>query len=531
MYCLEHRLNLRQALKLTDVNPGTLIQSDSHIILISLQNFVTGHGIEFLDIGPAPSQAQYEQAVTDDAQRSSLTRPWAAYTAAKELYNPKNKPPFTQVWFNKIADGCNAFRPDVLVLVFTSWCGAAAIPALLGLPTRVVISYPMPMAPSSEFSVSMAGTGFSLTWGWLNKLQWKMTERMIVHKIHLKAAKRNVAAYIQEKAASNSAAVKKTVTLDDTMNTAGLPALFAFSPAILPKPADWPHNYHVIGQLSKIKSAVDAHKPLPAELQAYLDDCRKKDLHVIYIGFGSLGFFPSTRVTAILDAAAAAVTEVAASYPFRAVIQTTLSSTPGKTGSLTATSGAGSVDDSGCDIPPFFTFSESVDHSALFPQTSLVVSHGGIGTVSTALAAGKPVLSMCCLPTADQSFWADLCQKRNLGPQWFWVDDLTPTRMKEGIGSAITNFEEYTRNAEELAKEMAKDDAAHAALKVLEAEAAETRKNCPVVTSHRPGFTSQAHVQLKSSDAIAKGGAGGNGIVKVQMSEEEGNRVRVGFIY
>lgn len=495
------------------------------------KSFVTSHGIEFLDIGPAPSQAQYEQAVTDDAQRSSFTRPWAAYTAAKELYNPKNKPPFTQVWFNKIAQGCTALRPDVLVLVFTSWCGAAAIPAMLGLPTRVVISYPMPMAPSSEFSVSMAGTGFSLKWAWLNKLQWKMSERMIVQKIHLKAAKRNIAAYIQTEAASNPAARTKTVTLDDTMNTAGLPGLFAFSPAMLPKPADWPHNYHVIGQLSKKKSAVDAHEPLPVELQSYLNDCRKKDLHVIYIGFGSLGFFPPTRVTAILDAAAAAVTEVAASYPFRAVIQTTLSSTPGKTGSLTTTSGAQSVND-GRDVPPFFTFSESVDHSALFPQTSLVVSHGGIGTVSTALAAGKPVLSMCCLPTADQSFWADLCQKRKLGPQWFWVDALTTKRMKEGIVSAITNFEEYTRNAEELAKEMAKDDAVHAVLKVLEAEAAEARKNFPVLTSHQhPGATAQAHVQLKSSGVIAKGGTDGNGMVKVQMSAEEGNRVRVGFIY
>jgi UDP:flavonoid glycosyltransferase YjiC (YdhE family) len=434
-----------------------------------LQSFVTGHGIEFWDIGPAPSQAQYEQAVSDDAQRSSFTRPWAAYTAAKELYNPKDKPPFTQMWFNRIAEGCIALSPDVLVLVFTSWCGAAAIPALLGLPTRVVLSYPMPMAPSGEFSVSMAGTGFSLKWSWLNKLQWKMSERYIVQKIHLKAAKRNIESYVQENGA------KIHVSLDDTMNTGGLPGLFAFSPAMLPKPADWPKNYHVIGQLSKKKSAVDAHKPLPAGLQAYIDECRKKDLHVVYIGFGSLGFFPPARVTAILDAAAAAVTEVAAKYPFRAVIQTTLSSTPGKTGSLTAASGGGSNEKD--TVPPFFTFSESVDHAALFPQTSLVVSHGGIGTVSTALAAGKPVLSMCCLPTADQSFWADLCSKRKLGPQWFWVDSLTPQRMKLGIVEAINNFEEYTRNAENLAREMAKDDAVHAALVVLESEASEARKN------------------------------------------------------
>ena len=369
---------------------------------------MTGHGIEFIDIGPAPSQAQYEQAVTDDAQRSRFTRPMAAYTAAKDLYNPKEKPPFTLKWFQSIVDGCRELNPDILLLVFTSWSGAAAIPQLLGIPTRVVLSYPMPMSSTSEFSVSMAGTGYSLRWQWLNRLQWRISERMIVHKIHFEAAKRNLEIVCKQEAElGKELPGAGKVKLNSSLNILGLPALFAFSPALLPKPADWPANYRVIGQLGRKKSQLDTHKPLPIGLQSYLDDCRKKAHHVIYIGFGSLGFFPKEKVTGILDAAAAAVTQVAANHPIRAIIQTTLSSTPGKTGELTA-AGAGSSPNE----RPYFTFSESVDHAALFPQTSLVVSHGGIGTVSTALASGKPVLSVCCLPTADQSFWADLCHLR-----------------------------------------------------------------------------------------------------------------------
>lgn len=232
---------------------------------------------------------------------------------------------------------------------------------------------------------------------------------MIVQRIHLEAARRNLEIVCKQEAEiGRELPGAGKVKLDSSLNITGLPAIFAFSPALLPKPADWPANYRVIGQLGRKRSPLDLHKPLPAGLQSYLDDCRKKGHHVIYIGFGSLGFFPKQKVTEILDAAAAAVTQVAAKHPIRAIIQTTLSSTPGKIGEMTSNAAGG---DSQAERP-YFTFSESVDHTALFPQTSLVVSHGGIGTVATALASGKPVLSVCCLPTADQSFWADLCHRR-----------------------------------------------------------------------------------------------------------------------
>jgi sterol 3beta-glucosyltransferase len=456
-------------------------------------SFITKFGLEFTDLGPAPTHAQYEEAAADEAQRSRFSRPWAAYKAAQRLYDPPDGPPFTLPWFKAIAAATEAMRPDVLLLVFTAWCGAAAIPALLGLPTRVVLSYPMPLAPSAEFGVSMAGTGFSARWGWVNRLQWRLSERWIVGRIHVHAARRNLQQLIAD-AADAPLPGSATTQLDESLNTAGLPAIFAFSPALLPKPADWPANYHVVRHLGRRRSVVDPHRPLPPGLQAYLDAYRKRGRHVIYIGFGSLGFFPPARVTAILDAAAAAVTKLAASHPVAAVIQTTLSSTPGKTGTMTnATNGTAIAD----DHPPFYTFSDSVDHAALFPQTSLVVSHGGIGTVATALGAGKPVLSVCCLPTADQSFWADLCRHRGLGPQWFWVDDLTPQRLADGILDGLKNYERYTRAAEALAREMARDDAAEAAAAVLDAEAEEARK---VVV--RKKTTANAFVTLGGGGAV-----------------------------
>jgi hypothetical protein len=53
--------------------------------------------------------------------------------AAEQLYNPeKPKMPFTHTWFRSILAGCQALKPDVLVLCFTQFSGAAAIPKMLG---------------------------------------------------------------------------------------------------------------------------------------------------------------------------------------------------------------------------------------------------------------------------------------------------------------------------------------------------------------------------------------------------------------
>lgn len=372
---------------------------------------MAGHGLEVLGLGPCASIAQYERAVTDPAQKCGLTRPLAAYRATQDLYNPKNKPSFTLPWFRTITKGCRQISPDILMLVYTSYSGAAAIPALLGLPTRVVISFPIPMTPTSRFSFIMAGTGFS-SWGWVNKLQWRMAQRSFVQSVCRKGALRNIEIVCKEEAAAGRPLTKAgEVKLDTTLNTEGCPRLYAFSPAVLPKPDDWPANNYVIGQLGGKKLGKDTEKALPAGLQAYLDDCKRKDIPVIYIGLSVLSFFPKERVTEIFDTVAAAVTRVAAVHPVRAVIQTALSSTPGKVGEMTAAPSTGLEPLLSADVP-FYTFSDIVDHSVLFRQASLVICHGGIGTVATALAAGKPVLSIACVPTVDQAFWADRCYRQ-----------------------------------------------------------------------------------------------------------------------
>lgn len=482
------------------VNLGVALSSGGWSVLLGapeeFRGFVTSHGLRFTDIGPAPTHTMYKSTVSDDqegrAHRSMAGRPLAAYNAARRLFNPPDSPPFTLTWFRSILNVCREYQPDILMLVFTSWCGAAVIPELLGIPTKCVVSYPMPMAPTSEFAVAMAGTGFSLGWSFFNRLQWNVSQKAIVQRIHLPAAQRNLGIVIEEEAAAGRPLPGACqVALDKDLSVKNLPAIFAFSPALLPKPKDWPSHYHVIGQLQKLRSPEDAHTPLPSGLQEYLDRCRNRNLHVLYIGFGSLGFFSQERVTSILDTAASTVEMLSGRLPIRAIIQTTLSSTPGKSGVIKERrkdeSQSFNAENLNLkdNIPPFFAFSETVDHTALFPQCSLVCSHGGVGTVQAALAAGKPVISVCCLPTADQSFWADICTRRKLGPQWLWVDSLTQQRFATTVVKAINLLETYTRNAEEVAREMAGENSIENAINLLE-EVADSIPNSNTNTNTGP---------------------------------------------
>ena len=426
-------------------------------------DFITSAGLRYINIGNSPTHTLYNKSVSGGS-----SSPLKTYMEVKKFFNPSNQEPFTTEWFRRILHACRDIKPDVLILVFTAWCGAAVIPELLGLPTRVVASYPMPMAPSREFAVSMAGSGYSMHFHFLNIMHWRFSELFIVQSIHLKAARRTLEIIKREEAeAGRSLPGAHTVKIDKSLNTSKLSSVFAFSPSLLPKPTDWPSNYHVIGQID-LKGSKD-YQPLPEPLQEYLDKCRMSNFHVIYVGFGSLGFFPSEKVTEIFDVVAKTIEELARSMPVRAIIQTALSSTPGKSGRLSISSS--DVTANGEKEPAFFVFDDTVDHKALFPQVSLVVSHGGVGTIQAALSSGKPVLSMCCLPTSDQSFWADLASRRRLGPQYFWVKELSVARLMKGMQDGISNLEEYTQNAENIAKAMALEDGISRAMHILEEEA------------------------------------------------------------
>src|SRR6516165_9777893 len=71
-----------------------------------------------------------------------------------------------------------------------------------------------------------------------------------------------------------------------------------------------------------------------------------------------------------------------------------------------------STNKSDIDSPIYF-LNEFVDLEWLFPQCSILVHHGGVGTTHLGIEAGVPTL--ICSIFADNPLWGELVKKPNIG--------------------------------------------------------------------------------------------------------------------
>jgi hypothetical protein len=316
-------------------------------------------------------------------------------------------------------------RPDVLLLSgFVAMSGAGALPQLLGLRTRLALAYTIPMAPTAEFGMPLAGMGFTAPAAWLNRLQWEALRAAVSLPLHKQRAQGIVdaaaAAAQAEAEGSRSSSpcasqagsgcpspvstlgscASPRIQLGSQLTPGPVPTLYIYSPALLPKPADWPASSHVVGPLLLRRGqAAAGGQPgsgaaaagLPLDLQAYLDAAARAQLPVVYIGLGSMlgTVFEGEEVQRLVGCMQAAVEAVHADTPLAAVIHTTLQ--PGccnsGRGERALEPGQQGAEPEG-GLPPHFTLQAPVPHDLLLPQCDLIVHHGGAGTTQAALLAG-----------------------------------------------------------------------------------------------------------------------------------------------
>ena len=183
------------------------------------------------------------------------------------------------------------------------------------------------------------------------------------------------------------------------------PTLGAYSPSIIPHPADWPASVHVTGYFF-LDTQAD-WQPSP-ELEAFLAAGEPP----VYIGFGSMaGRNPEQLAGLMLEALAKS----------------------GQRGLLLTGWGglqAGSV-------PENVFVLASAPHHWLFPRMTAVVHHGGAGTTAEGLRAGVP--SVIVPFVLDQPFWGARVKALGLGPDPIPHKKLTADRLAEAIGTAVSD--------------------------------------------------------------------------------------------
>jgi sterol 3beta-glucosyltransferase len=185
------------------------------------------------------------------------------------------------------------------------------------------------------------------------------------------------------------------------------PMLFAFSPLVVPRPADWGPWMHATGYWTLPEDP--AWTP-PASLVDFL----ASGAPPVCVGFGSMH---TPRVVALLPAALAAIRK----QRRRAIVLT------GWSGDL--------LDRSRLGDDVYVT--DAVPHGWLFPQVVAVIHHGGAGTTAAACRAGVPSI---ILPFFfDQTFWGYAVHQRALAPAPIASTRVSEESLSEALQTALTS--------------------------------------------------------------------------------------------
>lgn len=198
-------------------------------------------------------------------------------------------------------------------------------------------------------------------------------------------------------------------------------SLVAVSPALLPRPADWPSTTYLTGDWRRTSSRAE-------ELDPAVQDFLADDAPFLYAGFGSMrGGDAAARAEAIVAGGRRAGLRV-----------------------LLATGWGGLEPPRRLRAHDLLVVS-SVPHATVLPHAAAAIHHGGAGTVHAVALAGTPSVFVPFL--ADQPFWARLLRSHGLAGSPLDHDRLSPTGVQEAIAEADTRRTVARRVAERMRAE------------------------------------------------------------------------------
>jgi UDP:flavonoid glycosyltransferase YjiC (YdhE family) len=180
-----------------------------------------------------------------------------------------------------------------------------------------------------------------------------------------------------------------------------IPYTYCWSPALIPKPNDWPNSIDVAGFF--FLNLASSFTPEP-ELAAFLRDGPPP----VYIGFGSIVVDDPNALTSMI---------------FEAVRLTGVRALVSK--------GWGGLGADSMDMPEGVFMLGNVPHDWLFKQVSAVCHHGGAGTSAAGIQAGKPTIVVPFF--GDQPFWGAMVKRAGAGPDPIPYKELTAEKLAAAI--------------------------------------------------------------------------------------------------
>ncbi|PWY68434.1 sterol glucosyltransferase [Aspergillus heteromorphus CBS 117.55] len=227
--------------------------------------------------------------------------------------------------------------------------------------------------------------------------------------------------------------------------TLKVPFTYCWSPALVPKPRDWPAHIDICGFFFR---EPPAYEPPPG-LHCFLESGPPP----IYIGFGSIVIDNPQRLTNILEEAVA-----------RAGVRAIISRGWSRLGR-----------DSSAEIH----YIDECPHEWLFQRVAAVVHHGGAGTTACGLANGKATTVVPFF--GDQQFWGNMIAGAGAGPLPIPHASLNAQNLAEAILFCLTP--EATRSAHDIAFKMQYETGVSAAVHSFHRHLPSHRMRCPLIQS------------------------------------------------
>ena len=266
-----------------------------------------------------------------------------------------------------------AGEAEGLVATVLTWDRALALSDHLRAPMAVVFTHPA--APSAEYEPLALSGGRRLSPA-LRRISHKVaasvwwrggvgaSTRAFRHKLGLPPDRRRT---------------------DRRFLSSEMLGLHTCGPTLFPRPSDWMDNLKMTPAW-QMPAALrdDLREGLPADLEDWLDEGEPP----LFLGFGSM---PVLEPEPLL----ADIAGVASKLGRRAIVSRNCVP-PG----LDA-------------IPDHLWAVDAVDHDRLFSRCAAVVHHGGIGSLSSSLRAGRP--TMVCSVFVDQPWWGERVRRLGVG--------------------------------------------------------------------------------------------------------------------
>ncbi|KPM42464.1 Sterol 3-beta-glucosyltransferase UGT80B1 [Neonectria ditissima] len=365
-----------------DVQPfialGNELQKSGHRVRLATHNvfeqFVTDHGLEFFPIGGDPSELMAymvkNPGLIPNMKSLKVKEIKKKRKMVAEMLNgcwrscldpdPRSNKPF-------VADAIIA-NPPSFAHVHCSQALGIPVHLMFTMPWSSTKSFPHPLANLTKPKTATVSEGTS------NFVSYSMVEWMTWQ---------GLGDIIND--------WRKTLDLEPVplsegpglLETLRIPFTYCWSPALIPKPADWDSHIDVCGFFFR---EPPSYTP-PDDLAAFL----AKGFAPVYIGFGSVVIDDPEKVTSIL-------LDAIKSTGVRAIISR----------GWCKLGGSENSDDN-------IYYSDDCPHEWLFQHVAAVVHHGGAGTTACGLKFGRPTVIVPFF--GDQQFWGDMAAAANAGPR------------------------------------------------------------------------------------------------------------------